>query len=151
MTGCSHIQRLISTSRDRTLDPADADALERHLATCEDCRAFADELTMLGHAMAGWTTPEPRVGFARRTMHRLPPQHVTLAARLRTLLDLHVLTPAAATVTSLALGVLLSLNMTAATTAQEEDAITLVYAEYLDVTPYDSLGEGFIQMVSDTE
>ena len=47
------------------LDPAEAAAVEDHLAGCAACRALVDELRALHTALAGAPELDPPAGFAR--------------------------------------------------------------------------------------
>ena len=68
---CGNAQRLISASLDGELARSRQEALEAHLAGCARCRAFAAGLAGSAEALDAWAAPEPRWGFAGRTMARI--------------------------------------------------------------------------------
>ena len=65
---CRKAQRLISAGLDGELDAVRQRALEGHLGACGKCRAFAADLNASGEMLDGWAAPEPRWGFAGRTL-----------------------------------------------------------------------------------
>lgn len=78
---CRKAQKLISVGLDGELDEARARALKRHLAECQQCRAFASDVKDDEQALAQLTAPEPRPGFTARLLVRMPesrPSYVRL-------------------------------------------------------------------------
>jgi len=55
---CDYFRELLSANRDGELTEQENRVLTAHLQTCLPCRAFADELSALGDALALWR-PEP--------------------------------------------------------------------------------------------
>jgi anti-sigma factor RsiW len=71
---CNLAQKLISAHLDGELTDDQAQAVNVHLASCEACRAFAADLNRVAKGLDALAAPEPRWGFAERTLARLPDQ-----------------------------------------------------------------------------
>ena len=84
---CSKVERLISARADGELDDGQREAVERHLAACETCRAFTTALARLADKLDQAEAPEPRWGFADRVLARLPAEEPT-ASPIQGLIDL---------------------------------------------------------------
>jgi len=79
---CSKAQKWISRRLDGVLDDVRAAALAAHLAGCEACCAYAEELARLDLGLL--EAPEPTADFAARVMDRLeetPVQRRALLSR----------------------------------------------------------------------
>jgi predicted anti-sigma-YlaC factor YlaD len=57
--GCGTMQELMSGYLDDELDNADAERLETHLKSCEQCRAALNEMTSVVSTASGLTIDEP--------------------------------------------------------------------------------------------
>ena len=77
---CNRAQKLISAHLDGELKEDQVQAVKAHLAACESCRAFAADLSRVAERLDALAAPEPRWGFAERTLARLPDQPSPLAA-----------------------------------------------------------------------
>ena len=84
---CGKVQRLISARADGELDDGRREGVERHLAACETCRAFADGLAPLANMLDQVEAPEPRWGFPDRVLARLPAEEPA-ASPIQGLIDL---------------------------------------------------------------
>ncbi len=131
---CRTIQNLLS---DGEPSPAQQEAVTEHLRGCSDCRQFAAQLDLLADGLNGLPAlPEPRPGFAGRTLARLPDNQPQT-----TWLDhlLGLLQPALATA-SLGLGILLAAGLhKTAHEPPQRDAEDSPFAEFFDITPFDSI------------
>jgi anti-sigma factor RsiW len=68
---CGKVQKLISADLDGGLPDTRREALEEHLAGCGRCRAFKAELGVAAEGLETWAAPDPREGFASRTLARI--------------------------------------------------------------------------------
>ena len=69
---CRKVHKLISIGLDGELDDARRRAVDRHVRQCAECRRFVAPLTALADRFDLPAIPEPRAGFAQRTLARLP-------------------------------------------------------------------------------
>ena len=71
---CRRAQKLISALIDGELGDEVARAVKAHLDVCERCRAFQTDISRVDESLDLVGAPEPRWGFADRTLARLPDQ-----------------------------------------------------------------------------
>ena len=69
---CEQIKELIDDYLDRTLAQAEGEALERHLAQCEACRAEFAFVRMLASDLSEGALEEVPQGLADKILERLP-------------------------------------------------------------------------------
>jgi len=66
MVSCERTESLLARIADGALPDADRDALERHLATCPDCRAALDGQRLVATVLRGRPAASPPPGLAAR-------------------------------------------------------------------------------------
>ena len=71
MIGCEGVRELAQDYLDGSLAPLERERLEHHLHACPPCRQMLAEYRRLFAALAEPAMPEPRAGFAARTMARV--------------------------------------------------------------------------------
>jgi hypothetical protein len=125
--------------------------VDEHLGHCEGCLRFRGQLESLKADLGLLTAPEPRPGFAGRTLARLPekPGRFTLLDRLRSILQP---APAALGTAALLLGVFLAISMNGyASSSEAADPTETLFAESLALTPTDSIGERYMSLLTEVE
>ena len=60
---CSACKSRIGLLQERELSTSDARLVEQHLASCDECRAFADRLSTVEHSLVRLAQIEPRTDF----------------------------------------------------------------------------------------
>ena len=136
---CRKIQKLLS---DGELSDAQQQAVEQHLQRCSGCRQVKAQLDVLvSEFVPLLPVPDPRHGFAGRTLARIP-EDQSQASWLDQLMEFLQPTPAALATASLALGIFLAVSMNgAAREAQSTNMQGTLFAEFFDITPFDSMSE----------
>ncbi len=133
---CQKIQQMLSGNE---LSDAQQRTVDKHLQHCSGCRQFQAQLNVLASEFVSLLpVPEPRSGFAHRTLARLP-DGLPQVSWLDKLMEFLQPTPAALATASLALGIFLAISMNG--TAHETQQIT-PFADFFDVTPFDSIDQG---------
>lgn len=146
---CGKIQKLLS---DGELSDAQRKAVDEHLEQCADCRRYRAQLEKLATGFVPlFPSVEPRSGFAGRTLAR-----IENAGRQTSWLDRALEfvqpAPAALAAASLALGILLAIGLNGAgsgpANAEVQDTL---FAEFFDITPFDSLDNDAATASENTE
>lgn len=73
MTSCEQIRQLVTEQLG--IGTLSAEVIS-HLSTCTDCRAFADEMTMLGHQLAS-IEPESLTSAEKKNIEHAVMTHIT--------------------------------------------------------------------------
>lgn len=81
MSACRDFRDLLSAHLDGALDPAEAAALEAHLASCGDCARALGELRETVARIRSIEPVEPPPGFAEGVLARVAPRRRPLATR----------------------------------------------------------------------
>ncbi|MBV8459613.1 MAG: zf-HC2 domain-containing protein [Candidatus Eremiobacteraeota bacterium] len=68
---CSACRERLPAYQDGVLAAGAVADLEAHLASCEGCRAFAEEMMIVEHRLARLSTIEPRADFTQAVMQRI--------------------------------------------------------------------------------
>ena len=148
---CRRVRKLISTGLDGPLSPPHQKGVEDHLRQCEVCRRFRGQLESLMADLDLLTAPEPRPGFAGRTLARLPEKDHRLTF-LDRLLGVFQPAPAALGTAALLLGVFLAISMNGyAKDSETADPTEALFAESLALTPTDSIGERYLSLLTEVE
>jgi len=136
---CRTIQNLLS---DGELSEAQQQAVDEHVERCLDCLQFKAQLDALAAGLVPlFSVPEPRPGFAGRTLARIPDDEPQMSW-LDQLMELLQPAPTVLATASLALGIFLAIGMNgAAHDAQLTDAQSSLFAEFFDITPFDSMDQ----------
>jgi anti-sigma factor RsiW len=112
-----------------------AEAVREHLDGCPECRAFkADLEAVTGRIVTLMPAPEPRPGFAGRTLARLPDGRPR-ARWLDLLLELLHPAPVALAAATAALGIFLAATMNGRV-QPPPDPQAVLFAEFFDVPTY---------------
>jgi anti-sigma factor RsiW len=133
---CRKTQRLLSAGE---LSEAQQGPVDEHLGRCPDCRRFKAHLDLLASRLeALMPVPEPRAGFAGRTLARIPDDEprATWLVRLGQLIQPAPVALAAVAAASLAMGVFLAVSMNGA--GREVDQQSVLFAEFFDVPSLES-------------
>ena len=153
---CGKVQRLISARADGELDDGRREAVERHVAACETCRAFADGLAPLADVLDQVEAPEPRWGFADRVLARLPAE-VPTASPIEGLIDLLRPAPLGVGTAAFCLGVAATFLLNGAngeTTANgtvQDPVIEAVAGDYATVYAEASVQQQLWALLPETE
>ncbi|MHC4445210.1 MAG: hypothetical protein ACYTF1_06915 [Planctomycetota bacterium] len=150
---CPQAKILLSVASDAELDEAGQQALEVHLAECQECQQFADDLQDLDRALTGWTVPEPRSGFTQRMMTSLPEIPAEKPWFREWFQALRPLTAAAATI-ALFCGATLGYILNSQQDTQQatsQDKSESYYSTSFDLVPSHSLGGAYLSFLQDTE
>ena len=153
---CGKVQRLISARADGELDEGRREGVERHLAACETCRAFADGLAPLADMLDQVEAPEPRWGFSNRVLARLPAEEPG-ASPIQKLIDLLRPAPLGVGTAAFCMGVAATLLLNGAngettTNGTAQDAvIEAVAGDYETVYEEASVQEQLWALLSETE
>lgn len=158
---CKQANKLISIAHDGQLDADRQIALDAHLAGCDNCRAFAAQLSAMDDQLSTLSAPEVRWGLAQRILARLPEQGAqanNLTAKERSALprrwaDLLKPAPLGLSLASLVLGVWMGgmldgFHPSNGTGAEDLYAST-EFAGIFDALPDDSPGGALYAMLDD--
>jgi anti-sigma factor RsiW len=153
---CHKVRKWTSLRIDGELDANRCTAVDRHLSTCDACRAFADALPQLSHALDRVEAPQARWGFTDRVMARLPdeqPEGMRLPGWLEFLRPAPV--GLAAVAFGLGVAVTVSLNGTngdlSANGEQQDPVVQEVAGDYADVFAEASIQQDLWTLFSEAE
>lgn len=148
---CRSVRKLISIGLDEPLVPQRQKYVDAHLRRCEACRRFREQLEALKADLDLLVAPDPRPGFAGRTLARLPEKvrRFTLLDRIQGVFQP---APAALGTAALLLGVFLATSMNGyAKDSETTDPTEALFAESLTLTPADSIGERYLSLLTEVE
>ncbi|UCD74028.1 MAG: zf-HC2 domain-containing protein [Phycisphaerales bacterium] len=148
---CRRVRKLVSISLDGPPSQRGRNGIDEHLRQCPDCRRFREQLQALTSELELLTVPDPRPGFAGRTLARLPgkSRHLAFVDRL---LEFIQPAPAALGTAALVLGVFLAISMNGyGSDSGTTDPTEALFAESLDLTPADSIGERYLSLLAEVE
>jgi anti-sigma factor RsiW len=130
---CRKTQRLLSGGE---LSGAQQQAVDGHLERCPACRRFKAHVDLLAERLVPlMPVPEPRPGFAGRTLARIPDDEPQ-AGWLERLTELLHPAPAALAAAMLALGIFLAATMNGE--AQEPpDPQSAIFAEIFGIPTFE--------------
>ena len=120
---CRKVRKLISTQVDGELDDARRAGVDRHVAECEACRAFAADMGRLADELDLVQAPEARWGFADRVSARLPGEQPA-ATGWRGVLDLLRPAPLGVGAAAFCLGMVVTLLANGANGQASADSTT---------------------------
>ena len=159
MQTCRHIRKKLSAYQDRELNPAENDAIETHLRTCEACRKEHEALLQTYRMLRSMPEIEPAPGLSRQIMDSATRTQISVWDRALT--GALRLFPAPAAMATLAVaglltGVLLGNFLTARpfdtplpfSTASTEKALTLASVRVFDATPPGSFAGGYLRLAT---
>ena len=153
---CGKVQRLISAQADGELDDGRREAVERHLAVCDTCRAFAAGLARLAEKLDQVEAPEPRWGFTDRVLARLPVEEPA-ASPIQWLIELLHPAPLGVGVAAFCLGVAATCSLngangeTTANVATQDPVIEVVAGDYATVYAEASVQQQLWALLPETE
>jgi len=150
---CREAQQLLSAASDGELDEAAESAVKAHLATCGECQKFAADVSRITGTLAGWTAPEPRPGFTRRVMPRLPETRAGQPWFREWIESLRPLTAAAAMI-ALCCGAALAFAMgteSDASQTSDESTTETFYGQSFGLVPGDSVGGAYFSWLQEEE
>ena len=157
METCRNIRKKLSAYQDRELGPAEKDAIEAHLRTCEACRKKHEALLQTYRMLRSLPEIEPAPGLSRRIV-----DNVTWAQEpfwIRTLGEAFRLLPARAAIVTLAasgliIGTMLGNLLTegqfdsspSLSVSFSDQALTLASVRVFDATPPGSFSGGYLKL-----
>ncbi|MHC4774324.1 MAG: zf-HC2 domain-containing protein [Planctomycetota bacterium] len=130
---CRKTQRLLSGDE---LSEAQQRAVDGHLQRCPACRQYKAQLDLLASRLVPlMPVPEPRAGFAGRTLARIPDDEPQ-PGWLDRLTDLLHPAPVALAAAMLALGIFLAATMNGAAD-EPTDPQTAIFAEFFGIPTFE--------------
>ena len=144
---------MISARLDGELNDARLQALGRHLATCEDCSAFAADVAQLGERLDPFTAPEPRWGFTDRLTARLPSRQ-PVSGFARTWLDLLRPAPVGLGAAAFSFGVILTVLVSGESRSNgviAQQDIEVLAGDYFDTLSEISVDQQLLALLPETE
>lgn len=153
---CKTAQRFLSARSDGELADERREPLERHLAGCDACRAFASDLVVGATRFELFADAYDSSAFTQRVMACLPEQRPRLAG-LGTLLDFLRPAPLGLSAAAFSLGVFLTLVISdearsvAIDTAQSATTMTEESLDSFAVLTELTNDEGFVDLLTENE
>ena len=150
---CNRAKKLISARLDGELDDRGIEVVERHLASCEACRAFAANLSRIDEGLDLLAAPDPRWGFAGRTLARLPEQR-SRSSRWRGWLEYLRPAPVGVGVAAFSFGVLLTVLVAGESQtngAATEPDLEEIVGDYFNTISEVAVDEPLLALLSETE
>jgi anti-sigma factor RsiW len=157
MKTCQIVRKKLSAYQDRELGPADKNAIETHLRTCEACRKQHEALLQTYRMLGGLPEIEPAPALARRIVDNAMRAQEPLW--VRSLGQAFRLFPANAAIVMLAaagilIGTMLGNLLTkgqfhsspSSMVSFSDQALTLASVRVFDATPPGSLAEGYLKL-----
>jgi anti-sigma factor RsiW len=157
METCRHTRKKLSAYQDRELDPAEEDAIDAHLCTCEACRKEYEALLQTYRMLRGLPEIEPAPGLSRRMVDSATSVQAPFWGR--SLGGAFGLFPKTATMVTLAaagfligtmLGNLLTVEQfhsaPSSSVSFSDPALTLASVRVFDATPPGSFAEGYLKL-----
>ncbi len=161
METCRNIKKKLSAYQDRELGPAETDAVENHLRSCETCRKQHAALLQTYGILRNLPEIESTPGFSRRVLTKATQRQEP--EWLRTLGGIFRLLPAPAALVTLAIvGLLTGALLGNYLTARQSDtpppfsasytdrALTLASVQVFDATPPGSFAGGYLRLATYT-
>jgi len=148
---CSEARKWISRRLDGPLEGARDAALAAHLARCEACRAYADDLTRLDLSVL--EVPEPSPGFTQEVMQvvdQVSRPGPVVGRRPRWFRPTAAGLGAAAAVSGFAVGLLLQ-QPGGDVVAPTEQTVEVVASDAIDPLAVDSIESVLVAMLSSNE
>ena len=157
MKTCQIVRKKLSAYQDRELGPADKNAIETHLRTCEACRKQHEALLQTYRMLRGLPEIEPAPGLARSIVDRATRAREPFWVRA---LDeaLRLLPAPAAMVALTAAGLLIGTMLgnlvieghfhssPTLSVSFSDQALTLASVRVFDATPPGSFAEGYLKL-----
>jgi anti-sigma factor RsiW len=157
MKTCQSVRKKLSAYQDRELKPADKDAIEAHLRTCEACRKKHEALLQTYRMLRSLPEIKPTPGLARQIVDSAT--RVQEPFWVRTLGEAFRLFPVRAAIVTLAatgllIGTMLGNLLTegqfhtspSQLTSFSDQALTLASVRVFDATPPGSFAEGYLKL-----
>jgi anti-sigma factor RsiW len=161
METCRNIRKKLSAYQDRELGPAETDAVENHLRTCEACRKKHEALLQTYRMLRSLPEIEPAPGLSRQIVEKATQRQEPFWVRV--LGEAFRLLPApAAIVTLTAAGLLVGTMLGNLLTEGQfhpspplsvsfsDQALTLASIRVFDATPPGSFAGGYLRLATYT-